>query len=172
MTHILARDRVCGPCEPTPGRLASCPRSGRRPAIQHSELPLSRYEDKRETDISIALSSIVFGGGALQQPFCDKLRGGRRDSGNGGAQLFLPSKRIQAALKQRAKMKKEAASVAGEFGTSPDSQPPRRKRRSRDRRPRKRGDGQRSKGEASQILTLDVVQRSKLVAVHGCWKAC
>lgn len=58
MTHILALDRVCGPCEPARGRLTSCPRSGHRLAIQHSELPLSKHEDKRETEISIVLSSI------------------------------------------------------------------------------------------------------------------
>lgn len=59
MTHILVMDRVCGPCEPARGRLSSCPRSGRRPAIQHSEQPLPKHEEKREIQISIVLSSIV-----------------------------------------------------------------------------------------------------------------
>lgn len=138
MTHILALDRVCGPCEPALGRLASCPRSGRRPGTQHSELPLSRYESKREIQISIMLSSIVFGDSALQS-FCDKLRGGRKGSGNSGSQLFnRPDARIHADPKKRAKT--EAASVTDEFGASFDSRLPRRKRRSRDHRPRKRGD--------------------------------
>lgn len=144
MTHILALDRVCGSCEPARGRLASCPRSGRRPAIQHSELPLSKHEGKREIQISIVLSSIFDLAAVPYSHFATSSGVGNRVLGM-VARSCLASPTHTCSSKANAQ-KIEAVSDADEFSTSSDSQPPRRKRRSRDHRPRKRGDEQRSKG--------------------------